>query len=370
MTDLKVACGETGKKEMDCQIQITEDSFGQDGAGRPVRRFTMVNKNRMSVQLINYGATITCISVPDRRGNVDDVVLGFDDMSGYLSSSNPYFGATVGRVANRIYPTKFLFNKQNVSLTKNIGDVHLHGGIKGFDKAMWEAMVDNDRVIMTYISADGEEGYPGAVLATVVYQLTADNRLVILMKAAVTKPTLVNLTNHSYFNLAGHASGSVGLLNQYVTVNADKYTPLKNLVCTGEIKDVADTGYELRTSNRLKNAIEELELAEADGFDINYCLNHSTVQPCFNFAARIVDPGSGRVMEVHTDQPGLQVYTSNQLGPVKGKSCAVYGKFSAICFETQKFPNAINIETFPSIIVQPGKDYSHLVTYSFGTITS
>lgn len=353
---------------MDCQIQIMEDSFGQDGAGRLVRRFTMVNKNHMTVQLINYGATVTSIKVPDKRGNIDDVVLGFDDMSGYLSSSNPYFGATVGRVANRICPTEFQFNKQKVSLTKNAGDVQLHGGIKGFDKVMWEAMVDNDRVIMTYISADGEEGYPGAVLATVVYQLTADNKLVILMKAAVTKPTLVNLTNHSYFNIAGHASGSVGLLNQFITVNADKYTPLKNLVCTGEMKDVADTSYELRTAKRLKNAIEAL--AEADGFDINYCLNHSTVQPCFNFAARIVGPESGRVMEVHTDQPGLQVYTSNQLGPVKGKQNAVYGKFSAVCFETQNFPNAIHIETFPSIVVKPGKDYSHLVTYSFGTITS
>lgn len=353
---------------MECKIHITEDSFGQDAAGCPVRRFTMVNKNNMTVQVINYGATVTCIKVPDKRGKVDDIILGFDDMSGYLSSNNPYFGATVGRVANRIYPTEFQFNNQKVSLSKNVGDVQLHGGIKGFDKVLWDATIDDDRVVMTYISADGEEGYPGAVLATVIYELTSTNRLVILMKAAVTKPTLVNLTNHSYFNLAGHASGSVGLLNQYVTVNADKYTPLKNFICTGEMNDVGDTGYELRTSKRLKIAIEEL--AEADGFDINYCLNHSTIQPGFNFAARIVDPESGRIMEVHTDQPGLQVYTSNQLGPVKGKHDAVYGKYSAICFETQTFPNAINIENFPSVVVQPGKDYSHLVTYSFGTLTS
>lgn len=369
MTDLKEACGESGQNKMSSKgTEITEDSFGQDGAGHPVRRFTMINKNHMSVQVISYGATVTSIKVPDKRGHIDDVVLGFDDMSGYLSSSNPYFGATVGRVANRVYPTEFVFNKQNISLNKNAGDVQLHGGIRGFDKVIWEATVNNDRVIMTYISASGEEGYPGAVLATVVYQLTADNRLAILMKAAVTKPTMVNLTNHSYFNLAGHASGSVGLLNQYVTVNADKYTPLKNLVCTGEMKDVANTGYELRTPKHLKTAIEELP--EEGGFDINYCLNHSTIQPGFNFAARIVDPESGRVMEVHTDQPGMQVYTSNQLGPVKGKCDAVYGKHSAICFETQKFPNAIHIENFPSIVVKPGKDYSHLVTYSFGTLTS
>lgn len=359
----------TGKKKMEPEVHVTEDSFGHDPLGRPVRRFTLINENRMSVQVINYGAIITCIKVPDRRGNVDDIVLGFDDMNGFINNSGYLFGATVGRVSNRIYPADFLFNREHIFLSKNSGDIHLHGGINGFDKALWDAVIDQDRVIMTYVSPDGEEGYPGTVLATVIFQLTPDNRLAILMKAAVSKPTLVNFTNHTYFNIAGHASGGAGLLRQYLTVNADKYTVAEKMVCTGEIRDVADTVYELRTPKNLKTAIEDVVDEDGfQGFDINYCLNNSTIQPGFNFAARIEDPESGRYMEVHTDQPGMQLYTSNKLSGLKGKRDAVYGQFGGICFETQKYPNAINIDTFPSIIVQPGTDYSHLVTYSFGIL--
>lgn len=360
---------EVSQKKMEPEVTVTEDSFGHDGSGRPVRRFTLVNENRMSVQVINYGAIITCIKVPDRRGNVDDVVLGFDDMTGFINYSGNLFGATVGRVANRTYPADFLFNREYVSLSRNSGDIHLHGGINGFDMAIWDAVIDRDRVIMTYVSADGEEGYPGTVLTTVIFQLTPDNRLAILMKAAVSKPTLVNLTNHTYFNIAGHASGATGLLRQYLTVNADKYTVSEKMICTGEIRDVAGTVYELRTPKKLKDAI--VGVVDGDGFqgfDVNYCLNHSTVQPGFNFAARVEDPESGRYMEVHTDQPGLLLYTSNKLSGVKGKRDSLYVQFGGICFETQKYPNAINIDTFPSIVVHPGTDYSHLVTYSFGTL--
>ncbi|XP_046671998.1 galactose mutarotase-like isoform X2 [Homalodisca vitripennis] len=359
--------GQPAKKKMDLGVNVCEDAFGDDGTGHAVRRFTLTNEYRMSVQVITYGATITCIKVPDKRGNVDDVVLGYDDMSGYLSNTNPYFGATIGRVTNRTYPTDFLFNQQHISLTKNVGGVHLHGGFKGFDKVIWDAVMEEDRVIMTYLSREGEEGYPGDVLTTVTYQLTADNRLIIGVRASVTKPTPVNITNHSYFNLAGHASGSSGLLNQFVSVNADKYTPLENFIATGlgEIRDVAGSGYDLRIPQKLSEAFKTLD---TDGYDINFCLNNSIVQPGFNFAARLTDPESGRFLDVHTDQPGLQVYTSNGMPTIRGKRDATYGKHSAICFETQNYPNAINIEKFPNSIVKPGTDYVHYTAYSFGAI--
>ncbi|XP_054266153.1 galactose mutarotase-like isoform X2 [Macrosteles quadrilineatus] len=352
-------------KKMDLGIDVCEDTFGDDGQGHLVRRFTLTNEHRMSVQVINYGATITCIKVPDKRGNVDDVVLGFDDMSGYLSSQNPYFGATIGRVTNRTFPTDFLFNGQHVSLSKNVGGVHLHGGFRGFDKVIWDAFMGPDRVTMTYLSPDGEEGYPGAVLTTVTFQLTPDNRLIIGIRASVTRPTPVNITNHAYFNLAGHASGAQGLLTQVLSVNADKYTPLENFIATGEIREVAGSGYDLRIPKQLAEAFKELD---TDGYDINFCLNNSIVQPGFNFAARLFDPESGRYLEVHTDQPGLQVYTSNGMPAFNGKRDAAYGKHTGICFETQNYPNAVNIETFPSIIVKPGTDYVHYVAYSFGTV--
>uniref|UniRef100_A0A1B6D4J7 Aldose 1-epimerase n=4 Tax=Clastoptera arizonana TaxID=38151 RepID=A0A1B6D4J7_9HEMI len=353
---------------MDLGIVVSEDSFGEDSNGHPIRRFTLTNENRMSVQVINYGATITCIKVADRKGNVDDVVLGFDDMAGYLSPINRsyYFGATMGRVANRIYPTEFEFNGQQISVTKNVGEKHLHGGFRGFDKVIWDATIEEDRVIMTYLSVDGEEGLPGAVIATTIFQLTADNKLVIIWKATVTKPTLVNISTHCYFNVAGHASGSTGLLRQVLTINADKYAVLDDMVPTGELRDVAGTGYDLRSPRKISDAMVDLETK--DGYDINYCLNKSPLPPTFNFAARVTDPETGRYMEVHTDQPGMQVYTSTTVPKFKAKRGAEYGKSCAICFETQKYPNAVHIKSFPSIAVQPGKDYLHLVTYSFGTI--
>uniref|UniRef100_A0A1B6CZK7 Aldose 1-epimerase n=1 Tax=Clastoptera arizonana TaxID=38151 RepID=A0A1B6CZK7_9HEMI len=348
--------------------KITEDFFGLDSNGNKIRRFTLMNQNSTIIQIIDYGATVTSIKVADIQGKIEDVALGFDDMRGYQSKVNPYFGATVGRVANRVCPTDFEFNGEKLSLTKNITsplNVQLHGGIKGFDKVIWNASVEGDSVVFTYVSKDGEEGYPGTVLATSIYQLTSCNKLNIQYKAVVSKPTMVNLTNHSYFNLAGHGSGSKGLLQQVLTVNADYYTPLEKLIPTGKLNNVSGTGYDLRTPRKLSEAFAELD---TDGYDINFCINQSFVQPGFVFAARIIDPDSGRYLEVSTNQPGVQVYTSNAMDDFEGKGGAKYGKHSAICFETQQFPNAIHNKTFPSIIVRPGEEYCHLVSYAFGVI--
>ncbi|KAI5736249.1 hypothetical protein M8J76_001442 [Diaphorina citri] len=351
-------------------VVIMEDKFGEcinesNGQVLPVRRFTLTNSQRMSVQVIDYGATITTIKVPDKRGNVDDVVLGFDDMRGYLSSNNPYFGSTVGRVANRIAGGKFTIDKENFTISQNVDVNHLHGGFKGFDKVIWSTYVDKDKVVMSHMSPDGDEGYPGAVIATTTFQLTSDNRLFITMEAVSTKPTPINLTNHSYFNLAGHGMGSEGAFNQIVNINADYITEMdENLIVTGELTPVANTAYDLRTPKFLGSALKELT---EPGFDFNYCLNKSLLESSgFTFAARALDPESGRYMEVHTDQPGIQFYTGNYIPEMSGKKGATYTKHCAYCFETQNFPNAVNISTFPNSILRPGEKYKHVVSYSFG----
>uniref|UniRef100_A0A8D8WSP6 Aldose 1-epimerase n=1 Tax=Cacopsylla melanoneura TaxID=428564 RepID=A0A8D8WSP6_9HEMI len=351
-------------------VIVMEDKFGEcineeTGQVTPVRRLTLTNSQRMSVQVIDYGATITTIKVPDKRGNVDDVVLGFDDMKGYLDSKNPYFGSTVGRVANRIAGGKFTISNQEHKISQNVDVNHLHGGFKGFDKVMWSTDVQGAKVVMTHMSPDGDEGYPGAVIATTTFELTADNRLFITMEAVSTKPTPVNLTNHSYFNLAGHGMGSEGAYNQIVNINADYITTMDdNLIVTGELTPVANSSYDLRIPKFLGTAIKELV---EPGFDFNYCLNKSLIQPTgLTFAARAFDPESGRYMEVHTDQPGIQFYTGNYIADITGKKGASYSKHCAYCFETQNYPNAVNIANFPNSVIRPGEKYKHVVSYSFG----
>lgn len=352
-------------------VVIMEDKFGecineQSGQVLPVTRYTLTNAQRMSVQVVDYGATITTIKVPDKRGNVDDVVLGFDDMRGYLSSANPYFGSTVGRVANRIAGGTFTLDEKDYQISKNVDDLnHLHGGFKGFDKVIWSTDVQKDKVVMSHLSCHGDEGYPGDVIVTTTFQLTADNRLFITMEAVATKPTPINLTNHSYFNLAGHGAGSESAYNHIVNINADYITQMdENLIVTGNLTPVANSAYDLRTPKFLGTAIKQLK---EPGFDFNYCLNKSLREPSgFTFSARVLDPESGRYMEVHTDQPGLQFYTGNYIAAMIGKKGASYDRHCGYCFETQNFPNAVNIPNFPNSILRPGEKYQHVVSYSFG----
>ncbi|XP_059483137.1 galactose mutarotase-like [Neocloeon triangulifer] len=354
--------------------RIEEDSFGtffdeELKTSVPVRRFTLTNSRNVCVQIINYGATITNIIVPDKNGIFADINLGFDNMEGYTKNwVNPYFGAVVGRVANRIGKAQFSIKGQTFHVSKNIGENHLHGGFKGFDKKIWDANVEGVKVTFSYVSKDGEEGYPGSVLVAATYSLSEASELLLEMTATTTKPTPVNLTNHAYFNLAGHEKGQEGLNEHKVQINASFYTPTVDSIPTGEIKPVAGTTYNLTVPKLLK---EVLPWTPDDGFDLNYCVNTSK-PPTIVLVAKVTHPPSGRLLEVYSDQPGVQFYSSNNLPSeniLQGKGGCFYTKHGAFCLETQNYPDAVNHVNFPKAVLLPGETYRHNVKYYFGIQT-
>jgi len=371
-------------------IVIKEDAFGivpiPEGSVTPVRRFTITNMNPGGgqVQIINYGATITSLKVPDRTGKLDDVVLGYDQIEGYLGEygRNPYLGATIGRVCNRIAKGQFNLNDDygndgnSYQLGVNNGLNHLHGGFVGFDKKMWEAeIVEGNKVVMSCVSNDGDEGYPGSVLANVTFELSKANELEIEFQATATKPTPIAMTNHSYFNLAGHGQTDQGLKGHYIRLNADYYTPVDDtLITSGKIMPVEKTKYDLRDA---KKSLSELFEQYPEGYDHNFCVNKANDKDGyfgFGLAAIVQEKGSGRVLMVYSDQPGVQFYTANFLpnkkegqDPIKGKEGAQYWKQGAFCLETQNYPNAVNHAHFPSAILRPGQVYKHKVSYRFFT---
>ncbi|KAG8222372.1 hypothetical protein J437_LFUL002992 [Ladona fulva] len=348
-------------EEFNCGIDLVEDGFGflrneASGMSEIVRRFTMANKNGMSVQIITLGGIITSLRVPDSEGNIDDVVLGFDNLDDYLQKDNPYFGAIVGRVANRIANATFKIGGRTYNLSKNNGENHLHGGFKGFDKMNWESHVlGGGELVLSLLSGDGDEGYPGEVLTHATYILTPNNELLIQFRATATKPTPINLTNHSYFNLAGHAAGANGTCAHRAMINADNYTPVdKNLIPTGAIDPVEGTPYDLRHERNLGEMLILLE--DEGGYDINYSLNPPNGPGNKKLVSRVVHPESGRVLEVFSDAPGVQFYTGNNLPrgttaypPLIGKGGAKYTRHSAFCLETQNFPDAVNKVRKPSL---------------------
>lgn len=362
---------------MDSKEMVVEDTFGclpdeqfpnDKSKARIIRRFTLSNKSGISVQVITYGATITSLKVPDKNGRIDDIVLGFEDISGYLGAHgrNPYFGATVGRVANRTAKGHFTLGNKEYKLSINNGENHLHGGTNGFDKKMWESHVEGKRVTFSYVSRDGEEGYPGEVLAQVTYELTPDNQLLIEYQATTTKPTPINMTNHSYFNLSGHQNADKQLKGHHILLNADNFTPVdETLIVTGEIKAVEGTVYDLRRNKNLYDVLQQFP-----GFDNNFCVNDRNEGETVRLAGRVQHAESGRVLEVYTDQPGVQFYTSNFLpdkDPLPGKDGAKYFKQGAFCLETQNYPNAINVAEFPDPVIKPGAVYRHKLHYRFYT---
>lgn len=354
------------------EVQLVEDQFGYiinktTGESELVRRFTWSNKHGMTVQVISYGATITSIQVPDNKGEIKDVVLGFDDIDGYLQKDNPYFGALIGRVANRIAGGTFSIGDNEYHLAKNDHGNTLHGGLIGFDKVIWETHVEGTKLTLSYLSKDGEEGFPGAVLTQVTYSLTSENQLVLEMKATSTEPTPVNLANHAYFNLGGHDGGAEAIYNHEVSINADKYTPASDLgIPTGEIRAVGGSIYDFRIPRKLATLIPK---APGGGFDNNFCINKGEQQE-LTFVARVIEPKSGRVLEVHSDQPGVQFYTSNGIPPanetgITGKGGIVYHQHGAFCLETQNYPDAIHHVNFPNSILNPGNIFKHKTVYKF-----
>ncbi len=347
----------------DKKMSIEKSPFGKTAEGKDVDLYTLTNTNGLKAQIMTYGGIVTSLLVPDKNGVFADIVLGCDSLEEYIKGT-PYFGALIGRYGNRIAKGKFTLDGVEYTLATNNGPNHLHGGLKGFDKVVWNAeQMQTDKgpaLKLTYLSKDGEEGYSGNLSCTVIYTLTNDNELKISYEAETDKNTVINLTHHSYFNLGGHNSGDI--LGHELTINADSFTPVdKDLIPTGEIKSVKGTPMDFTNPMAIGSRIKQVQ----GGYDHNYVLKSS--DGSLALAALVYEPKSGRVMEVFTTEPGVQFYTGNFLdGSNKGKG-AVYNKHNGFCLETQHFPDSPNKPQFPSTVLKPGDKYKHETVYKFST---
>jgi aldose 1-epimerase len=343
--------------------------FGKTADGTVVEQFVLKNNGGMQATLMTRGATLVELYVPDRDARSGNIVLGFDDVAGYESDRNQYFGCTTGRVANRIAKGRFTLDGKEYTLAINNGVNHLHGGVKrSLDKVVWKGeptqSKDGSAVRFEYTSPDGEEGYPGNLKITVTYTLTKDNALRIDYTATTDKATPVFLTNHSYFNLAGAGSGTV--LDHELMIDADHYLPTDDTqIPTGKLAPVAGTPFDFLKPMRIGARIEPLIKTEALGYDHCFALRPSNAKVPVN--AKLRDPKSGRVMIVRTSAPAVQLYTGNHLSGQKGRDGKTYEKRGAVCLETGGFPDAVNHPDFPSAILQPGQTYRHTCIYAFST---
>lgn len=349
---------------------VSRSEFGATSNGTIVDVFTLTNGRGMEVRTMPYGAILVSIRVPDRSGKAADVVLGFDSFYDYIMKQPPYFGAVVGRYGNRIAKGRFTLGGNAYTLATNNGPNHLHGGVKGFDKAMWVGEpFDRDGAVgvtFTHTSPDGDEGYPGTLQVKVTYTLTTANELSVDYDAATDKPTPVNLTQHSYFNLAGEGSGDI--LGHVLTIDADRFTPVdETLIPTGVLAPVDGTPFDFRKPTPIgaRIAADDPQLRHAGGYDHNWVLTREGTG--LVHAARLEEPLSGRTLDVSTTEPGLQFYSGNFLdGTIRGKAGHFYARRSALCLETQHFPDSPNHPNFPSTIVKPGGPYHSKTVFAFG----
>ena len=355
---LRAEAGDAEKQE-----KVQKTSFGKLPDGTEVEQYTLTNSKGAVAKVITYGATLAELWMPDKAGKNVDVVLGFDNLASY-AGDHPFFGATVGRYGNRIAKGKFSIDGKEYSLFLNNGPNSLHGGKVGFNRKVWTAEpVDSKHgssVRLTYVSADGEEGYPGTLTVHVTYELSDDNALKISYQASTDKPTVVNLTNHSYFNLSGAGSGDI--LKEVLQLDADRYTPVDStLIPTGELKSVDGTPFDFRKPTPIGE--RNSQIPGIAGYDHNFVLNGPAGK--LRKIGKVSDPASGREMEIWTSEPGVQLYVSLGLdGSIKGVGGA-YQKFGALCLETQHFPDSPNHSNFPSSVVRPGKDYQTETIYKF-----
>ena len=349
---------------------VTKMTTKASYAGKPIEMVTLKNSHGMEVQAITYGAIITSIKVPDRAGKIADVALGFDAPEQYWAEPfHPYFGAVVGRYGNRIAKGKFTLDGKSYSLAINNAPNTLHGGVKGFDKQVWTVTTKEEAggssAIFSRTSPDGEEGYPGTLQARVTYTLTEKNELIVDYHATTDKATPVNLTQHTYFNLAGEGSGTI--LDHELTLDADRYTPVDDtLIPTGELAPVQGTPFDFRKATAIGARIEQAnaQLKNGKGYDHNWVLNKKGTG--LQHAATLRDPKSGRTVDVATTEPGVQFYSGNFLdGTIKGKGGKAYVLRSGLCLETQHYPDSPNQPSFPSTILQPGKTLTSRTTFTF-----
>lgn len=350
--------------------RLARRPFGKTPDGAAVDLYTLTNSAGMRADITNYGGIVVSLFVPDRQGHLADVVLGYDSLDDYLAGS-PYFGAIIGRYGNRIGGGRFSLEGKQYTLARNNNENHLHGGLVGFDKVVWTARgVLGDKgpgLVLEYLSKDGEEGYPGNLSVTVTYILTDQNELRIHYRATTDQPTPVNLTNHSYFNLAGQGSGDI--LDHELTINADRFTPVdEGLIPTGELRPVEGTPMDFRRPTAIGARVDQddRQLGFGGGYDHNWVLNGEAGE--LSLAAKVYEPTSGRVMEVFTTEPGVQFYCGNFLdGSNVGKGGRQYKHRYGFCLETQHFPDSPNKPDFPSTILRPGEEYSTTTIYEFST---
>lgn len=348
------------------QVTVTKESFGKTADGQNVDLYTLRNVHGVEAKITNYGGIVTSLKVPDRRGKFDDVVLGFNDLDSYLKG-HPYFGALIGRYGNRIAKGRFTLNGVEYKLAVNNGENTLHGGLKGFDKVVWTAQESKTKsgpaLTLTYLSKDGEEGYPGNLNVRVVYTLTNNNELRIDYTATSDKDTVTNLTHHSYFNLAGEGNGDI--LSHRVLINGTRFLPTDaGSIPTSELRNVAGTPFDFRKlmviGARINQDEEQLKLG--NGYDHNWIINGRGMR----LAAQAYEPTSGRRMQVWTTEPGMQFYTGNFLdGTLTGKSGKIYQRRSGFCFETQHYPDSPNHPAFPTTTLKKGATYRSTTIYKF-----
>jgi aldose 1-epimerase len=345
---------------------VKKESFGTLPDGTSVDLYTITNAQGMEIRATNYGGIVVSLRVPDKKGNLDDIALGFDDLKGYLANT-PYFGAIIGRYGNRIANGKFTLDGKEYTLARNNGPNSIHGGLKGFNKVVWQGESFQGPagvgIILSYTSKDGEEGYPGNLKTKVTYTLTDKNEWIIDYEAVTDKATPVNLTEHTYFNLAGEGKGDV--LGHLLQLNASRFTPVdQNLIPTGELRPVKSTPLDFTQPTgigaRIDADYEQLRLGH--GYDHNFVIDRKDSDPVL--AARVKEPTSGRVLEVYTTEPGVQLYTGNFLdGTITGKGGHVYKQRFGFCLETQHFPDSPNNPDFPTTVLRPGQTYHSRTIY-------
>ncbi len=360
-------------KEMELineKVSITKQDYGTTADGQKVEQYTLKNSSGLQVDIITYGGRITSLKTPDKNGAFENVVLGFDNLAHY-EKDNPFFGALIGRYGNRIGGAKFSLDNTTYQLAKNDGDNNLHGGVKGFDKKVWEAKTKESTtsvsLLLTYVSPHGEEGFPGTLTTNVTYTLNNDDSLEVLYEATTDKRTVVNLTQHAYFNLSGDFSNTI--LDHELEIRADHYVPVDGgLIPTGVLESVEGTPFDFREAKVIGQDItkENTQLQLGGGFDHCWVLNDQ--QAGFRRVAAAYHPGSGRYLEVFTDEPGIQFYSGNFLdGTLPAPNGGTYAKRSGLCLETQHYPDSPNQSQFPSVTLEPGEKYSTKTTFKLST---